>query len=240
MCYAFSLLEPDAIAFRYAARFPSTWEYHPMYYMNAFSLPEHPIIANTDPNMVQMMQWGLIPFWVKTANDAESIRTKTMNARAETLFEKPSYKYAILKRRCLIPADGFFEWRYYQGRNYPYYIYLKNNQIFSFAGVWEQWKDPNQKKQIHTFSIITCEANSLLKTIHNKKKRMPVILPKENEKMWLENDLSKDEIVELLIPYPEDKMKAHTISNFVTSSAKNKNVKKVIEPFSYPELPEIH
>ena len=240
MCYAFSLLEPDAIAFRYAARFPSTWEYHPMYYMNAYSLPEHPIIANTEPNTIQMMQWGLVPFWVKTAADAESIRMKTMNARAETLFEKPSFKFAIKKRRCLIPTDGFFEWRYYHGNNYPYYIYLKNHEIFSFAGIWDQWKDPEQNKEISTFSIITCEANSLLRTIHNKKKRMPVILPKEKEKIWLNDAISKEEVIDLLVPFPDEQMDAHSISKFITSSIKNKNIKKAIDPFSYPELPDIH
>jgi putative SOS response-associated peptidase YedK len=239
MCYAFSLLEPDAIAFRYAARFPSDWEYQPMYYMNAFSLPEHPILTNDTPNDFQMMYWGLIPFWVKKYEDAESIRTKTMNARAESLFEKPSFKYAIKKRRCLIPADGFFEWRYHLGKNYPYYIQLKNHEIFSFAGIWERWKQPDEEKELFTFCIITCEANSLLATIHNKKKRMPVILPKEVEKQWIQNDLSEDEIIALLNPYPDEKMDAYTISKFITGKDEQKNVKKVIEPYHFPELPPI-
>lgn len=237
MCYAFSLLEPDAISFRYAARFPSEWEFKPMYYMNAFDIPSYPVLTNQNDSVFQMMRWGLIPFWVKKISDAESIRVKTMNARSETLFEKPSFKFAIQKRRCLIPADGFFEWRFFQGRNYPYYIQLKDGGIFSFAGIWENWNQPGSNEVISTFSIITCDANTLLAKIHNKKKRMPVILPVDSEMRWLDDDLSKDDISDMLVPFDEEKLKAFSISRLVSDKTRQRNVEKVIEPFEYQELP---
>ena len=182
------------------------------YYVNSFSLPKMPVITNTDPNHFQFFYWGLIPFWVKNIVDAEKIRNQTMNARAETLFEKPSFRASIKSKRCLIPADGFFEWRYVLGRNYPYFIYLKSKELFSFAGLWEEWKNPDSGEIIHTYSIITCEPNNLLRKIHNKKKRMPVIIPRDKQRKWIDNSLNQEEIQDFLVPYPDEEMQAHTIS----------------------------
>jgi len=239
MCYSLTLLEPDSLQLRYAARFPSTWDFTPTYYLNAFSLSKYPILADMDQTQFHTMIWGLIPFWTKTMSDAEKLRVQTMNARSETIFEKPSFRSAIRKRRCIIPADGFFEWRCYHGKNYPYYIYLKNHDIFSIAGIWEAWKNPETESTILTFSVITCEANPLMQKIHNKKKRMPVILPKEQEKQWLTANLSEDDIKAFLQPYPQEHMQAHTISKRVTSTALPRNVPEVIEPFRYPDLPSL-
>jgi len=206
------------------------------FYVNSFSLPNMPVVTNEQPDKIQMYTWGLIPFWTKSQVDADKIRTKTMNARAETLFEKPSFRYAIRKKRCLIPASGFFEWRYLLGRNYPYYIYLKNRPIFYFAGLWERWHPPDSTNTVYTYSIITCEPNDLLKKIHNKKKRMPVILPLEKQKGWIDNSLSDDEIKSFLVSYPDEEMDAYTISKRITSKTLERNVEEVIEPFNYPEI----
>ena len=189
--------------------------------------------------MFQMMQWGLIPFWVKTWNDAESIRKKTINARAETLFEKPSFRYAAENHRCLIPVDGFFEWRYYQKKNYPYYIYLKTHEIFSFAGIYETWSNPESNKMFQTFSIVTTDANPLMAKIHNKKKRMPVILMKDEEMKWLDDSLNSDDLKKLLIPINEDLIDAHTVSKRLTSRTQKRNVPAVLDRFEYPELPDL-
>jgi putative SOS response-associated peptidase YedK len=239
MCYAFTLLEPDAISYRYAATFPSDWIFHPTYYLNAYEYPTYPVLTNNCRNQFQFMQWGLIPFWVKNKTDAESIRKKTINARAETIFEKPSFQYAVVKRRCLIPADGFYEWRYFMGKNYPYYIFLKNHEIFSFAGIYEQWMDKETNKELYTFSLITCDANPLMKKIHNKKKRMPVILTKKNEMKWLDDGFNKEELQQLLVPISDESMEAYTISKRLTRRTEKRNVKEVIEPYEYPELPKI-
>ena len=239
MCYSLTLLEPDTIQLRYAASFPSHWEFQPTYYTNAFTYPDYPILANNDMVHFQIMNWGLIPFWVKNNEDADKLRNQTMNARSETIFDKPSFRHSIQKKRCLIPASGFFEWRYFQGRNYPYFIHLKNEKVFSIAGIWDNWVNPETNKEAFTFSVITCNANPLMAKIHNKKKRMPVILHKEIEKEWLREDLAKEDIQGYLFPFPEDEMKAYTISRLVTSKTQNRNVPKVIERYSYPELPSL-
>ena len=206
------------------------------YYTNAFDIPKLPIITNEEPKYFQMFYWGLIPYWIKKIRDAEKIRTKTMNARSETLFDKPSFRYSIKNKRCIIPACGFYEWRYIFGKNYPYYIYLKDRKYFSFAGLWDSWKNPINNEIVQTYSIITCEANNIMKKIHNKKKRMPVILQKKREQDWHNNNLSIEEIKNLLKPYPDGEIKAHTISRLITSKKNNRNVKQVIDPYNYPEL----
>jgi len=239
MCYSLTILEPDSIQVRYAARFPAQWEIRPSYYIGAYDYPEYPVLPDMDHSHFHIMNWGLIPFWVKTSEDAEKIRKQTINARSETLFEKPSFRHAIRKHRCLIPADGFFEWRYYNGKNYPYYIHLKDHEVFSIAGIWEAWKNPESGDELFTFSVITCDANPLMAKIHNKKKRMPVILPKDVEMNWIDSDLSDDEIMMMLQPYPEQMMDAYTISKRVTSRTLERNVPEVLDSFEYPELPSL-
>jgi putative SOS response-associated peptidase YedK len=231
-----SLISTGTLLSRYNAQFIEEIEIQPTYYLNSFSLPIHPVITNEDKSHFQMFTWGLIPFWVKKQEFADKIRTQTMNARAETLFEKPSFRNSIKVKRCLIPSDGFFEWRYFLGKNYPYFIRLKNKEIFSFAGIWDNWKNPETSQIINTFSIITCEPNDLLRKIHNKKQRMPVILFKDKESDWLSNDLTKEEINSYLSPYPEEELEAYTISRLITSKTQEKNVEEVIKPYNYPEL----
>ncbi len=240
MCYNITILNPEYYKhYESILSMDETDKIEPVYYRNAFSLPTHPVIPNTKPYRIHEFTWGLIPFWIKTNDDAENIRLKTMNAREDTIFEKPSYRHAIMKRRCLIPADGFYEWRYYDGRNYPYYIHLKNHEVFSLAGIWESWTNPDTKEQVCTFSVITCKANHLLEKIHNKKKRMPVILPRDKEILYIQQNLSMNEIKELLLPLDDVNLKAFSISNRITSKTKNRNDSKIIEPFEYPELPPI-
>lgn len=209
------------------------------YYINAFNIPKLPVITNKESKYLQIYYWGLIPFWIKKIEDAEKIRTRTMNARSETIFDKSSFKHSIRNKRCLIPVCGFFEWRYILGRNYPYYIYMKNRKYFSFAGLWDSWHNKKSNETLYTFSIITCKSNNLLSKIHNKKKRMPVILPRDIEKNWLDNTLSDKEIKNFLKPYQDIEMKAHTISPLVTSNTLNRNVPRVMEPYNYPELKEM-
>lgn len=239
MCYNYALaLYKNQKEFEniFGATFYEQDTFDRTYYVNSFSIPKMPVITNTDSKHFQFFYWGLIPFWVKNEEDAEKIRNQTMNARGETLFEKPSFRSSIKNKRCLIPADGFFEWRYLLGKNYPYFIYLKDKQLFSFAGLWDEWRNPVTREIIHTYSIITCEPNSLLKKIHNKKKRMPVILPRDKQQKWIDNSLHREEIKDLLAPYPDEKMQAHTISRLITSKNKDRNIQEVIKPYSYPEL----
>src|SRR5690606_26418140 len=136
------------------------------------------IINDGHKNRLGSLRWGLIPPWAKD----EKIGYKMINARSETVAEKPSFRNAFKKKRCLVVADSFYEWQRKDGEKIPMRIKLKNGEPFAFAALWESWKAPDGKT-VNTCSILTTEANSLMKSIHD---RMPVILTKEEEEMWLD------------------------------------------------------
>lgn len=181
------------------------------YRVNAFSFPEYPIITS-DPE-IQSYKWGLIPFWTKDEKQANEIKRMTLNARADTIFQKPSFREPIMKKRCIVPSTGYFEWRHEDGKKIPFYIYVKDEPIFSMAGVYDSWLDRSTGEVISTFSIITTEANELTGYIHNTKHRMPAILSLEDEERWLDLKLGKSDIEQLLIPFPADRMDAYVINN---------------------------
>lgn len=181
------------------------------YHVSAFTNPDYPIITE-DPE-IHIFKWGLIPFWTKTEKDANEIRTKTYNARAESIFEKPSFRGSINTKRCIVPSTGFFDWRHEGGKKIPYFIYMKNEDIFSMAGIYSDWVDPGTGEVIKTFSIITTGANDLMRYIHNTNFRMPVILREEDEKKWLSPRLNKEEIESFLHPIDSDMMDAYVIDN---------------------------
>ena len=158
------------------------------------------------------MRWGLIPHWAKTA----SIGSRMINARAETVAERPAFRDALRRRRCLVLADGFYEWQKVAGGKRPMRITLKSGEPFAFAGLWAVWRDP-QGNRIPSCTIITTEANDLLRPIHD---RMPVILPRDLEDLWL--DASVDDpgaLSSLLAPYQDGTMDAYEVSTLVNSAA---------------------
>jgi len=208
----------------------------PIYYVSGFDFPRMPVLTNEQPYRIQSFNWGLIPAWVKSAAAAGEIRSKTLNARSETVFMKPAFREAIRRRRCLVPADGFYEWREWGGKKYPYYIFLKDKSIFSFAGIWEEWADRATGEVLKTFSILTTEANFLLEKIHNTKKRMPVIIPRNNERNWLSKELSNDAVSSLTKPYDPDLMEAYPIGRLISSPKGKRNLPIIQEAFEYPEL----
>lgn len=181
------------------------------YHVNAFNFPKYPIITQSDE--VQVFNWGLIPFWTKNEKSAEEIKLMTLNARADTIFEKPSFREPIMKKRCIVPSTGYFEWRHEGTKKIPYYIYLKDESIFSMAGIYDRWLDKETGEEYDTFSIITTDANPLTDYIHNTKHRMPAILSKEDEKKWLDSSISKTDIESLLKPFEADRMDAYVIEN---------------------------
>ena len=162
---------------------------------------------------LQMLRWGLIPSWAKDLN----IGAKLINARAETVGEKPSFKAAFKRRRCLIIADGFYEWQRQEGKKQPYYFRLQNGQTFAFAGLWEHWRSPDGQI-INSCTILTTEANDLLRPIHN---RMPVILDNENYNTWLDTEIQQTEISRLLHPYRADLMTSYAVSTKVNNPQNN-------------------
>ncbi len=170
-----------------------------------------PIIINqNEKSILKSCKWGLIPFWAKD----ENIGYKLINTRGETISEKPSFKYAFQQRRCLIPANGFYEWR--KKDKQPFYITLQNRELFTFAGIWEIWKSP-AGKQIFSCSIITTSTNEKLSNIHH---RMPVILKKDDEEIWLKGN-NTNILQNLLTSYPNAKMLSHPVSINVNSVKNN-------------------
>jgi putative SOS response-associated peptidase YedK len=176
--------------------------------------PSQPVavISNKGDYSLSFFKWGLIPSWSKDPGIGE----RMINARAETLAEKPSFRNAYRRRRCLILADGFFEWKLVPGskNKQPIYIHLKNHKPFAFAGLWEFWNSP-AGTEIYSCTIITTHPNSLLQPIHN---RMPVILPPETYQQWLvPSDVPSTELNGLLIPYSAEEMTAYPVSKMVNS-----------------------
>jgi putative SOS response-associated peptidase YedK len=170
------------------------------------------VIANTPDYSLNYFHWGLIPSWAK---DPE-IGNRLINARSETLAEKPSFRSAFRRRRCLIPADGFFEWKSVsdQKTKIPMYIKLKSSLPFAFAGLWEIWSSPDGS-QIYSCTIITTQPNHLMESIHN---RMPVILHPTDYQVWLDpNEQTPESFVHLFRPYPAEEMAAYPVSRIVNS-----------------------
>ena len=189
------------------------------YHINGFAYPKCAIITNSDE--VQVYQWGLIPFWVKNEEEANELRKLTLNARADTIFKKPSFRESIIRKRCIIPSTGYFEWRHEGDKKIPYYIYVKETPVFSIAGVHDSWVDKETGEIINTFSMITTDANSLTSYIHNTLHRMPVILSKPNEAIWLSDVKDHQAISDMLTPYPANEMDAYIIQNDFLRKADN-------------------
>lgn len=182
-----------------------------LYHISAFNNPLYPVI--TASSEIQLYRWGLIPFWTKTEEDAAAIRTKTYNARAESIFDKPSFRSSVTNKRCLIPSTGWFDWRHEKGKKIPYFIYVKDEEIFSMAGIYSEWQHPQTRQPLYTFSIITTEANELMRCIHNTNFRMPALLYKEEEEKWLYPGLNRSAVEELLQPFDSNRMEAYVIDN---------------------------
>ena len=171
-----------------------------------------PVIVVEDSRKLKVMHWGLVPFWAKET----SIGHKLINARAETLAEKPSFRQSLKRRRCLVLADGFYEWRKVPtGRTkIPMRFVLRSREPFAFAGLWDIWGKPDGS-ELQSFTIITTEANDLLRPVHN---RMPVILPQEAEDEWLDPEVRQvGTLTPLLKPFPSGMMEAYEVSTRVNS-----------------------
>ena len=232
MCFSVNVnLVKEELENRYGATFLDPEKYNPSYYYHAFGLPEMPAICSGSADKIRLLQWGLIPSWVKTKESASEIRLKTFNARAESIENKPSFSMSFRSKRCIIPVKGFFEWQHVEAKKIPWYIYQADNEIISFAGLWDEWVETSTGELLSTFSIITTSANDLMADIHNSGKRMPVILTKQNEKRWIDLDIDRKEALELLKPCSSEILKAHTISSLINNRNTDRNRPEIIEPF---------
>jgi len=168
------------------------------------------VIANGETRVLELFKWGLIPSWAKDPK----IGNRMINARAETLAEKPSFRTALKKRRCLVLADGFYEWKREGNSKTPMYVQLKDKRPFAFAGLWEAWKSPDGE-WVKTCTIITTTPNALMEKIHD---RMPVILPPKAYDLWLSSgELPAEKTLPLLKPFAASQMKAVAVSPLVNN-----------------------
>jgi putative SOS response-associated peptidase YedK len=186
-------------------------KYAPIY--NAAPSQLLPVINNAGVNQLKFYKWGLIPFWAKDPG----IGNKMINARSETLSEKPAFKHLLKAKRCLIVADGFYEWKKTTQGKTPMCIRLKNNDLFAMAGLWDCWKDA-EGRNVHSFCIITCEANDFMKPIHQ---RMPVIFTQNQERLWLDDQASETVVKSMLKPLDSSFLHAYEVSNKLNNPRNN-------------------
>lgn len=244
MCYDISYMtrRQEIITKRYNVKIPPGLQLPLHYHVKGFAHPHLPVITSEKPDELQLYQWGLIPVWCKDEAQARQMQKQTLNAIGETVFEKPAYRSSIGKKRCLLLADGFYEWHTVtrpgvkKEEKYPHFIRMKSHENFAMGCVYNDWVNRETGEVHHTFSIITTAANPLLAKIHNTKKRMPLILPPGKESDWVQDTLSKEGIQQLIQPLDENLMEAYSISKLITSRTQDSNVAAVMEPHEYEEL----
>ena len=186
-------------------------EFHPRYNVAPTNRVPVVIEGQNGERRVEMMRWGLVPFWARD----ESIGSRLINARAETIAEKPAFRAALKSRRCIVPADGFYEWTGAAKERRPLHIRMQSGEIFGLAGLWEAWNQPggDDHGPLQTFTIVTVPANELMAALHD---RMPAILRAEAEAAWLDPSLKDVHAAEsLLRPYPAEEMTAYPVDPMV-------------------------
>lgn len=220
MCGRFIFFEVDKVSSRFDAEIEKTFNFSPSY--NIAPGQDVPIIVREEKfNKVYLMRWGLIPSWVKNLNEFKPF----INVRRESFSTKPYFFKYLKEKRCIVPSNGFYEWKKEGNKKVPYFITIKDSEPFSFAGIFDVYKEDDIK--IKTFAIITTEPNEKIKEIHN---RMPVILDKEKEKIWLDYNLKEfDKLIKILEPYPEEYINLHEISPLVNNP--ENNFKELILPY---------
>lgn len=213
MCGRYSLVQPANILQKTFSLSEIVEPILPQY--NACPTMQLPVITNLAPNLLQFYRWGLIPSWAKN----KIIGSKMINARAESLTTKPSFKYALHHQRCLVPADGYYEWLQTSGIKTPYRIQVKNQSVFAFAGLWENWTSspPSKPETIYSFTIITVPPVPAIARLHN---RMPLILHPHQYAIWLSND-SNINLISTLLQTPDMDMSFYEVNPMVNSVTNN-------------------
>lgn len=211
------------------------------FHASGFDHPEVVCITNDEVLKLEKMRWGLVPGWIKTPADASRIRNQTLIARAETIFEKPSFRDAAQNRRCLLPLGGFFEHYHKAKKTFPHHIVRKDGDVLIVAAVWENGINPETNQLEKTFAIVTTEANAMMKEIHNNPKaegpRMPVVLDAIGQRIWLDTTSDETALARVFRPAKDDLLVSHTVRPLRGSRAVG-NQPEAIEPFRYPELDE--
>ncbi len=243
MCYDLSAFTKKIK--EYEERFGATYGPHPtdpdpLYHISGFDHPQLPVITNREPDSIQLMQWGLIPFWVKSEEQSKKIWNRTLNARDNTLFEKPSFRDVAKRgKRCIIIADGFYDHHWHNGKSYPFFIRRKDNKPIALGGIWSTWRLSEEDVR-YTCAIITTDPNDRMAFIHNKPAasdtpRMPFIIKKEDEYDWLTADLASEEVLDMIGPFDDDLLVDHTVGK-LRGKAYIGNVAAVNAYVEYDEL----
>ena len=212
------------------------------HHISGFSHPSLIVYLDKTPFIPSLSVWGLIPSWVQSVEQKLKLWNNTLNARGETIFEKPSFKNSAESKRCIIPVDGFYEYHWRKGKSFPYYISRKDGEPMYLAGLYENWVDVETGEEVNSCSIVTTNGNELMSGIHNNPKlegpRMPVILEQIQTENWLisiNDDVDKAQVNALLKPVSEEILIAHTVNKL-----KGKNVvinsPSAAEQFIYAEL----
>lgn len=178
---------------------------------SGFNHPDLPATLSGNSGKIAYLQWGFIPTWVNSAEQAQKLQNISLNARAETMFEKPMFRDAALHHRCVIWLAGFYEWQHAGKEKIPYFIHLPEGELLGVGGLMSTWNSPETGADVQTCSIITTNANELMAEIHNTKKRMPLILPKEARDEWLSADADQVAIEKLLQPFENGRLIAEKV-----------------------------
>lgn len=214
----------------------------PLFHASGFSHPKLFIYTNRSPDLPEVATWGLVPHWVKDRDQLKKYWNNTLNARGETLFEKPSFREAAEHHPCLIYVDGFYEHHHFKGKSYPFYIHRKDKSPIILAGVWNEWLDRETGELLNTFTIVTTTGNRMLSKIHNNPKlkgpRMPVVLDESWADQWLQphsDTTDKRQMEALIQPFPEAVLEAYSVHKLRGSNYLG-NVPEINEKVHYPEL----
>lgn len=215
------------------------------YHAPGFAHPKVLIYNNLEPQVPKPAVWGLIPSWIGSEEEKAKLWNNTLNAKGESIFEKPSFRDSAKKMRCLVPVLAFFEHHHKGSKSFPHRIFRKDGEPLMLAGLWSEWVNKSSGEIVESFSIVTTRGNSLMEGIHNNPKmdgaRMPVILDEKDEETWLntEDHPSLDkEIENLLKPYPSEKLEAFPVAKLRGKEAVG-NSEELLKRKYYPELEEI-
>lgn len=214
----------------------------PLHHASGFTHPELLIYTDRSPYFPEVATWGLVPHWTKDTAQQKKLWNATLNARGETIFEKPAFRAAAQDHRCIIYVDGFYEHHHKAGKTFPYFVHRTEARPLALAGLWSEWRNPETKGLLRSFSIVTTTANTLMQHIHNNPKlkapRMPCILPKGLEAAWLKpiaDAAAKKGIQDLIAPLPDGELTAYPVARLRGKEYQG-NVEGVSEEVHYAAL----
>jgi putative SOS response-associated peptidase YedK len=228
MCYTVSIFsQTHVIETDLGLVFDDQSMFVPYIHVSGFSHPHLPVA--TAQESLHVMQWGLVPRWTRNLEQAREMQSRTLNARMETVYEKPSYRDAIKRRRGLLPVNGFMEWRHEGKVKIPYFIRMRQHEIFTLGCIWEEWTEPETGECRTTFSILTTEANLLMSYVHNSAERMPVVIPHADRQQWLFAE-DREEVQPLMRPLEEGLLEAFPVTREVSKIRVNTTEPRLLDP----------